>query len=96
MAVAIWKPSGTLKISIPPALALNLIAPIFPVYLSDYPDVILDVRLENQLVDLVKEGYDLALRSAKLESSNLIAQKIFTINNTSGSWNSLRIVLVIS
>ena len=75
------KPSGLLKISIPPALALNLLSPLFSKFLRRYPEVILDVELESRLVDLVKEGYDLALRSAKLESSNLSAQKIFTIKS---------------
>jgi len=75
------KPSGVLKISIPPALALNLVGPMLPKFLAQYPEVILDIKLETRLVDLVKEGYDLALRSAKLESSNLIAQRIFTIKN---------------
>lgn len=75
------KPAGVLKISVPPALAVNLLAPFFSEFLTQCPDVKLDVQLENRLVDLVKEGYDLALRSAILESSNLIAQKIFTIKN---------------
>lgn len=75
------KPAGQLKISIPPALALNLVFPVFSKFLTQYPDVILDIELETRLVDLVKEGYDLALRSAILESSNLIAQKIYTIKN---------------
>lgn len=75
------KPAGRLKISIPPALALNLISPVFSKFLTQYPEVILDIELESRLVDLVKEGYDLALRSAVLESSNLIAQKIYTIEN---------------
>lgn len=74
------KPTGRLKLSIPPALALNLVWPVLPTFLKQYPDVKLDVKLESRLVDLVKEGYDLALRSAVLESSNLIAQKIATVN----------------
>ena len=41
----------------------------------------LDVDLTNRLVDIIQEGYDLALRSAKLESSNLIAQKIYEYKN---------------
>jgi DNA-binding transcriptional LysR family regulator len=65
----------------PPALGLNLISPMLPKFLSRYPDVSLDIELENRLVDLLEEGYDLALRSAILESSNLIAHKIFSIKN---------------
>ena len=75
------KPTGTLKISIPPALGLNLIAPMLPKFLSQYPEITLDIELENRLVDILEEGYDLALRSAVLESSNLIAQRIFSVTN---------------
>ncbi|MCF6767845.1 LysR family transcriptional regulator [Thiotrichales bacterium 19S11-10] len=75
------KPTGVLKISIPPALALNMLSDIFSKFLLDYPDITLDIRLENHTVDLIKDGYDLALRSAVLESSNLIAQRIYTFNH---------------
>jgi DNA-binding transcriptional LysR family regulator len=75
------KPSGILKISMPPALGLHLISPMLPTFLSQYPEVTLHIELENRLVDLLEEGYDLVLRSAMLESSNLIAQKIFSIKN---------------
>jgi len=75
------KPSGLLKISMPPALGLNLISPMLPKFLAKYPDVTLNIELENRLVDILEEGYDLALRSAILESSNLIAQRVYSINN---------------
>jgi len=74
-------PSGVLKISMPPALGINLIAPMLPKFLSHYPEVSLNIELENRLVDLHEEDYDLVLRSAMLESSNLIAQRIFSIKN---------------
>lgn len=76
------KPSGTLKISMPPALGLNLISPMLSKFLIQYPEVNLDIELENRLVDVLEESYDLVLRSAKLESSNLIGQRIFSIKNT--------------
>lgn len=75
------KPVGTLKISMPPALGLNLIAPLLPKFISEYPEVTLDIELENRIVDILEEGYDLALRSAVLESSNLVAQRIFSIES---------------
>jgi DNA-binding transcriptional LysR family regulator len=75
------KPSGTLKISMPPAIGLNLIAPMLAEYLKTCSEVTLNVELENRLVDVYKEGHDLVLRSAKLETSNLVAQKIYSIKN---------------
>lgn len=75
------KPSGNLKISVPPALGMNLLAPMFSQFLKKYPEINLDVALESRVIDLIGENYDLALRVAKLEDSNLIAQKIFTIKS---------------
>jgi len=75
------KPSGKLKISMPPALGLNLMTPMLSKFLLHYPDVSLDIELESKVVDIVEEGYDLVLRSAILGSSNLIAQKVFSIKS---------------
>lgn len=74
-------PSGVLKISVPPALGLNLLAPLLPNFIRQNPKIKLEIELENRLANLIEEGYDLALRFAKLESSNLIAQRIFPIKN---------------
>ncbi len=81
MQVLQSKPSGVLKISVPPALGFNLLAPMFVKFLNQYPEIKLDIELENKPIDLIAQGYDLALRSAKLESSNLIAQRIFAVKN---------------
>lgn len=76
------KPSGVLKLSVPPALGLNLLSSILPGFLQRYPEVSIDIQLENRVVDVLEEGYDLVLRSAaSLTSSNLIAQRIFSIKN---------------
>lgn len=75
------KPTGTLKISLPPALGMNLLAPMLSSFNKKYPDIILDVELENRIVDLISENYDLVLRFAKLEDSNLIVQKILSCKN---------------
>jgi DNA-binding transcriptional LysR family regulator len=72
---------GFLKISIPPSLGLYLLSPLIAKFLKRYPEINLNVELETQIVDIIKEGYDLALRSAKLISSNLISQRIFTIKS---------------
>ena len=75
------EPLGLLKISVPPAVGLHLITPMVSKFSIRYPEVNLNIELENRLVDLIEEGYELVIRSAKLESSNLIAQKIFSIKN---------------
>lgn len=74
-------PVGTLKMSVPIALGLYLLPPVLTNFIEKFPDVKLDINCENKLVDVIKDGYDLVLRSAKLESSNLIARKLFSLKN---------------
>lgn len=68
---------GHLKISLPVAFALELLVPMLTEFARRYPKISLDLRLEHELVDIIGEGYDLVLRSATLDSSNLIQQKIY-------------------
>jgi len=74
-------PVGTLKISAPTAFAVHLLPTIVSEFIKKFPDIKIVIDCENRLVDVVKDGYDLVLRSAKLESSSLIAQKLFTFKN---------------
>lgn len=69
-------PSGTLKISLPPAVSQYLISPLLTKFMTDFPQIQLQLNLESQLVNMLQEGYDLIIRSAKLNDSNLIAKKI--------------------
>lgn len=72
------KPGGTLTISAPSAFVLNLLVPMIAKYITQYPEVNLDIQLEHRVTDIIKDGIDLALRFAVLKSSNLIAQRIYT------------------
>lgn len=74
------QPSGTLKITAPPALAIHLLIKPLAEYQQRYTDVDLNVILESQLVDLIQQGYDLAIRSAILPDSNLVARKLASLN----------------
>ncbi|MGE0401009.1 MAG: LysR family transcriptional regulator [Kofleriaceae bacterium] len=69
-------PHGRVRITAPtgfgPALA-RIVAP----YLAMYPAVTLDLELTDRRVDILEEGFDLAIRSGRIESSELVARKIF-------------------
>jgi DNA-binding transcriptional LysR family regulator len=41
-----------------------------------HPDIMLDINLDDRFVDLVEEGYDIAIRISRLESSSLIAKRL--------------------
>ena len=70
-------PSGLLRVSAPLTFTLLRLSPAILGFLNRYPDLRLDLQLEDRRVDIVKEGYDVAIRaSANLEDSSLVARKL--------------------
>jgi DNA-binding transcriptional LysR family regulator len=70
-------PSGTLRVSAPMTVTLTRLSAAIPHFLSRYPQITLDLHLDDRRVDLIREGFDLAIRgSDRLEDSNLIARKL--------------------
>lgn len=67
-------PRGELKVTGPRALACEHFARILASYRQRYPQVVVDMRLENRKVDLVAEGFDLALRATFEPSLTHIAR----------------------
>ncbi|WP_334956729.1 substrate binding domain-containing protein [Nostoc sp.] len=71
---------GVLKISAPVWFANPLFTKALAKYRSRYPDVLLYLNLNDRLVDLVKEGFDLALRVTPEEpGSSLLTRRICSI-----------------
>lgn len=70
------EPRGVLKLSMPLAYGLHRFGPIVSAYSTRYTHVRLDLSLSDRKVDLVEEGYDLAIRIGKLPESGLIARKL--------------------
>ena len=69
-------PTGTLRISTSAAFGRTCILPYLNEFLSAYPDISIDLIFNDDYIDLVKEGIDLAIRIGPLEDSSLIARKI--------------------
>ena len=67
---------GQLRINVPVTFGLLHLAPLWPAFMSLHPNVLLDVTLSDRLVDLVDEGYELAVRIARLEASSLISRQL--------------------
>ncbi|MBT2246067.1 LysR family transcriptional regulator [Sphingobium sp. BHU LFT2] len=61
VAVREGEPVGTLKVSLPPTLGITHILPVLPGFLARYPKVRPEWHFENRPVDLVAEGYDVAI-----------------------------------
>jgi DNA-binding transcriptional LysR family regulator len=67
---------GQLRINVPVSFGLLHLAPLWPAFMSHHPKVMLDVTLSDRLVDLVDEGYDLAVRISRLQASSLVSRQI--------------------
>lgn len=75
-------PAGHLRVSAPMTFSLTALTERIPEFLSAYPEVTLDLSLEDRIVNIVEEGYDVAIRaSAKLEDSSLMAKKLSTMRH---------------
>ncbi|MFY0615772.1 MAG: LysR family transcriptional regulator [Hyphomicrobiaceae bacterium] len=69
-------PRGTLRVSTSVTVGQHLIAPLLPGFIKTYPEVRMSLQLSNRRVDLVEEGYDLAIRVGQLEDSSLISRSL--------------------
>jgi DNA-binding transcriptional LysR family regulator len=68
--------SGLLRINAPFTFGILHLGPLWGAFRSQYPNVTLDVTLADRVVDLVEEGYDVAIRIATLPSSTLISKRL--------------------
>ncbi|MBX5462517.1 MAG: LysR family transcriptional regulator [Steroidobacteraceae bacterium] len=69
-------PSGTLRVSAPVSFGMRHLGPILARYMSAYPNVLIDLVLDDRRVNLVEEGFDVAIRIGHLEDSSLVARRI--------------------
>ena len=70
--------TGTLKVAVPGAFGRLWIAPLLPMFLARYPGVSITLEHADRYVDLLAEGFDLAIRLGTLEDSRLVAKKLTT------------------
>ncbi|MFI8578478.1 LysR family transcriptional regulator [Ectopseudomonas khazarica] len=75
-------PSGTLRVSAPMSFSLVCLADAIPRFLARYPELTLDLQLDDRRVDMIAEGFDLAVRgSDRLEDSSLVARPLLTLRH---------------
>ena len=67
---------GNLLISVPRDFGLLYISPNLPKFIELHPNLHVEIEFEDKRVDLVAEGYDLALRIGYMQDSSLVARKI--------------------
>lgn len=68
--------SGHIRINAPYSFGIRKLAPLWGIFHQKYPKVTLDVTLSDRLVDVVDEGYDIAIRIAALSNSTMVSKKL--------------------
>ena len=69
-------PTGELKISAPLTFGLRFVSPALASFLKEYPDVSARLEFDDRRVELVSEGFDVAIRIGELPDSSLKARKL--------------------
>ena len=69
-------PSGTLRLSAPALFSRMHLAPYLPKFLDAYPDMELDVQLSDRYVDLIRDGFDVALRIGSPRDTSMMVHKL--------------------
>lgn len=68
--------AGTLRVTLSASFGRQYVSPLLPGFLAQHPKLRISVHLSDQVVDLVSEGFDLAIRIGALEDSTLVARHI--------------------
>ena len=70
------RPRGILRVTVAGAYGEDFIAPASIAFMQQHPDLTVELDFSNRLIDLISEGYDLAIRAGTLKDSTLIARRI--------------------
>ena len=69
-------PKGLLRLAMPSSFGRMYIVPILQKFQARYPEITLDLRLSDEILNAVEGAYDLVIRTTHLEDSHLIARKL--------------------
>lgn len=70
------KPRGTLRLNTPMSFGIMHVAPALPDFMKQYPEVSIDMNLDDRKVNVVEEGFDISIRIADLPDSSLVARRL--------------------
>ncbi|WP_260293117.1 LysR family transcriptional regulator [Sedimenticola hydrogenitrophicus] len=72
------QPRGLLRVTLPVDIGISIMPAITREFLRQQPEIRLQVDVSDRLVDLVGEGFDMAIRAGELEDSTLVAHRLYT------------------
>ena len=72
---------GRLKVALPLSFGLLHLAPLIQAFMTEHPDVRFELDFNDRQIDLMQEGFDLAVRIAAMEDSSLIARRLAPIRH---------------
>lgn len=70
------EPRGELRLASPMSFGILHVAPLLPAFQARYPELTVDMVLDDRQVDLVDQGFDLAIRIGELPDSSLVARRL--------------------
>lgn len=73
------EPGGKIRINVPVSYGIARLAPLWMGFMARHPKVKLDIALNDRVVDLIEEGYDMAVRISSLPSSSLVSRRLTKI-----------------
>ncbi len=73
----VTSPKGLLRVAAPAPLGRLMLAPLLSEFMVRFPDIEVDLSIEDRHVDLIAEGIDVAIRARELEDSSLVARTLF-------------------
>lgn len=74
-------PQGLLRVSLPVTFGRRWVAPLLPGFMKAYPKIRVDARFADRYVDVVAEGFDVAIRVGVMRDSSLVARLIAPFRN---------------
>lgn len=72
---------GLLRVNVPVSYGVRVLGPLWAGFLARHPKLVLDVVLSDRRVDLVEEGFDMAVRIARLDDSSLVSRRLGSVRS---------------
>lgn len=76
IGVGSFTPQGTIRVTAPSSFGRMHIVPALKTFIKEYPQLKIDLRQSDSIVDMIEGGFDIAIRNAALNDSSLVARKL--------------------